>query len=234
MQIEMDAGKRRHRAGGAEQVHACQLTGMLGSKWPDMASDFGDHGGVGLRRDIAAAEMLGKGDHAERDRHPPLDARRGADCVRITLDPHQFGRSAADIEQDGASSPRVDQRRATDHGERSLGLAIDDLQTDPGLGGDAVSKAFGVRSGAAGLRRDQPQPPRLSRLDFVAANAQRRNGAFDRRVADAARCRDSFAEAHDPRERIDHAEAILRRARDQQATVVGAEVQRRINLSPRD
>ena len=60
--------------------------------------------------------------------------RGGASCsAGIALDPDQFGRAAADIEQDRAAPFRIEQRRAADHGQRRLGLAIDHLEPDAGL-----------------------------------------------------------------------------------------------------
>ena len=48
-QIEMDAGQRRHRAGGAEQVHARKIGAMLGRERGDVLRDLLDHASIGLR-----------------------------------------------------------------------------------------------------------------------------------------------------------------------------------------
>ena len=92
---------------------------------------------------------------------------RGAAFVlgRIALDPDQFGRAAADVEQDGAPPLGIEQRRAADHGQRRLGLAVDHFEPDAGLGRDPIPKAVGVRRRAAGFGRDQPQP--LAFLDWI-------------------------------------------------------------------
>ena len=42
-QIEMDAGQRRHRAGGAEQVHIGQIVAMLGRERRDVLGDLLHH-----------------------------------------------------------------------------------------------------------------------------------------------------------------------------------------------
>ena len=70
---------------------------------------------------------------------------------------------------------------------------------------------------------------RLPGMDLVAANAQGGDGALDRGVADAAGRRDALPEPDDPRERIDHAKAVAGRTGDQQAAIVGAEVQRGVD-----
>ena len=119
------------------------------------------------------------------------------------------------------------------HGERGLGLAVDHLQPDAGLGRDAVAKTGGVGGRAAGFGRDQPQPLGLPGLDLVAANAQRRDRALDRGVADAAGRRDSLAQPDDPRERIDHAKAVAGGTGDQEPAIIGAKVERGIDAGSR-
>ena len=152
-----------------------------------------------------------------------------AGCVRIALDPHQFGRTAADIEQDRAAASWVEQRRAADHRERRLGLAIDHLQPDAGLGGDAVAETLGIRGGAAGLGRDQPQPARPAVADLVAADRERGDRALDRGIADGTGRGDALAEPDDAREGIDHAEPVAGGTGDQEPAIVGAEVERRVD-----
>ncbi len=175
--------------------------------------------------------MLGQGDDAARDRHPCLDSRHWIRLVRIALDPDQFGRAAADIEQDGAASPRIEQRRAADHRERRLGLAVDDLQPDAGFGRDPLPELIGIGSRAAGFGGDQPQPPGLAIADLVAANAERGDGAVDRRLADGTGRRDPLAEPDNPRERVDHAEAVPGGTGDQKPAIIGAKVERGVDAA---
>ena len=174
-------------------------------------------------------KCLGDRDDAERDRHPGLYARRRVLLLRIALDPHQFRRSAADVEQDGATALGVEQRRAADHGQRRLGLAVDHLELDAGLFGDLVPKAVGIVGRAAGLGRDQPQAPRLAVADLVAADAQRRNRAVDRRLADGTGRGDALAQPDDPRKRIDHAETVAGGTGDQEPAIIGAKVERGVD-----
>ena len=155
--------------------------------------------------------------------------------VRIALDPDQFGRSAADIEQDGAAAFWVEQRRAADHGQRCFGLAIDHFQLDAGFLCHTVAKMFGIVGRAAGFGRDQPQPARPAVADLVAADAQSRDRALDRGLADGTGRGNALAEADDPRERIDHAEPVAGGTGDQEPAVVGAKVERGVDavLQPR-
>ena len=54
-----------------------------------------------------------------------------------------------------------------------------------------------------------------------------------RGVADAAGRRNPLPEPDDPRERIDHAESVAGRTGDQQAAIIGTEVERRIDAGSR-
>src|SRR5262249_13228385 len=132
-------------------------------------------------------------------------------------------------EQDGAAALGIEQRRTADHGQRRLGLAVDHLQLDAGLGGDTLAEMVGISGGAAGLGRDQPQPARLAEPDLVTADRQRRNRPFYRRLADGAGGGDALAEPDDAGEGIDHAEPVARGTGDQQPAIVGAEVQRSVD-----
>ena len=173
--------------------------------------------------------MLGQRDDAERDRHPRLDPRRRILLGGIALDPDQLGRAAADIEQDGAPPLCVEQRRAADHGQRRLGFAIDHLEPDAGLARDAGAKAVGIGGGAAGLGCDQPQAAGLAVADLVAADAERRDGAVDRRLADGTGCGNALAQPNDPRKRIHHAKTVASRTGDQKPAIIGAKVERGID-----
>ena len=179
-------------------------------------------------------KCFGQRDDAERDRHPRLDAR-----YRILLVPDR-----------ARSEPVPSSRRrcrtgwrpcpfGSSSGEqpvtarRCFGLAIDHLEPDAGLGGHPVHEAVGIRRRAAGFGRDQPQAFGLLGMDLVAANAQGGDGAVDRGVADAAGRRDPLPEPDDARERVDHAKAVAGRTGDQQAAIVGAKVQRRVDAGRR-
>ena len=76
---------------------------------------------------------------------------------------------------------------------------------------------------------------RLAFLDWILSRQmlKRGDGALDRRVADAAGRRDALAQPDDPRERIHHAEPVVGRAGDQQAAIIGAEVERGVDAGTR-
>ena len=110
---EKDAGDRRHRAGGAEQMEDARSgrsAPTLTTNSFKLAGDMLDHGledGVG---NFKAAEFLRQGDDAELQRHPEADAlaqrgvggeaavRGSAPAARRVAEPDDFRRAAADIE----------------------------------------------------------------------------------------------------------------------------------------
>ena len=211
-------------------MHAGEIAAVLGRELADPLRHLGDHRLEHRAGDRVAAMPLGQRHHAERDRYPALDGGLGrpAPRRRAAPEPHQLGGAAADVEQDDALGVGVDQRRAAGRGEGGLGLAVDDLEVEPDLAQDAGVELVAVLGGAARLCRDQAGAAGAALVHLVATHAERRDGALDRRLADAAGGGNPLAEADDARERVDDAEPLAGRARHQQAAIVGAEVERRI------
>ena len=85
-----------------------------------------------------------------------------------------------------------------------------------------------VLRGATCRRGDQPCAQHPARAHLVATDQQRLDRARNRRLADSARGGEAFAKANDAGERVDDAEAIRSRSRDQEPAIVGAEIERRI------
>src|SRR3546814_3640104 len=69
--------------------------------------------------------------------------------------------------------------------------------------------------------------------DLAGADLQRLDGARHGRARQFAAGGKPLAQAHDPREGVDDPEAVVRRAGDQQAAVVGAEVEGSIEATVR-
>ena len=203
---------------------------MLGDEAGEERRHLGDHRLVDLARHRPSAVALGQGHHPDRQRRPGLDLRQRRPALdrHRALEPHDLGGAAADVEQDHTVGLRIKERRAAGGGELGLGLAVDDLELEPDLGGDAGAKLGAVGGRAAGLGGDQPRAGDPAVRHLVAADAERVDRAGDRRVADAAGRRHPFAEPDDAGEGIDHAEAVAGRPRHQQPAIVGAEVERRV------
>ena len=142
------------------------------------------------------------------------------------VDPDELRRAAADVEEDDAGGVRVDQRGAAGDGEPRLGLARDDLEREAGLLADAVDELRAVLGRAAGLGGDQPGAGDVAVGELGAADLERLDGADHRRLAEAAVGADPLAEPDDAREGVDDAEAVVARRGDQQAAIVGAEIER--------
>jgi hypothetical protein len=83
-----------------------------------------------------------------------------------------------------------------------------------------------VAGAAARFRRYRSRQGDMAALELVGAYAQRGDGPFDRRVAQPPGGGQALAEPDDPRKGVDHGKAVTLRSRDQQAAIVGAEVER--------
>ncbi len=136
--------------------------------------------------------------------------------------------AAADVEQDDAARLRIDQRRAAGCGQPGFGLAVDDFELDPDLVSHPFEEFEPVARRPAGFGRDQPGASHAAVAHLGAAHPQRLDRAHDRGLAEEARARDALPQPDDARERVDHAKAVARGARHQQAAIVGAEIERGI------
>ena len=104
-----------------------------------------------------------------------------------------------------------------------LGLAVDDLEIEPDL---VAAPARGIprrsrptRQASVAISRARVAP----RLRILSRQIESASiGAADRRLAEPAGRRHALAEPDDARERVDDAEALANRARDQQTAIVGA------------
>ena len=99
------------------------------------------------------------------------------------------------------SVSRLDQRAAAGDRQPRLGLAVDDLEVEPGLGLDRAQEFFAVLGRAAGLGGDQPRAP-----DRAVARACRRRSSAPRRrgpwpAGRAGRCADSPSPSRTMREK---------------------------------
>ncbi len=176
-------------------------------------------------------------DDAERQRHPALDpighAAPTAASRFSEVDPHQFGRPTADIEQDHAGGPRIDQRGAPGHRQLRLRLLRNDLQDETGLVGNHLDEFRAVFRRPAGFGGDQPRPRHLAIGKLVGADFQRLDSPEHRRLAEAPGCADPLSQPDDAGERVDDTESVVARGRDQEPAVVGAEIERAVEGASR-
>ena len=233
----MQAGKRGHRAAGAQQpdratrhgARACfgDAFGKGGEAFVHAAAHLGIGGGARLRAVGHRAHAFGQRDHAPGHRLPIEDARHGIGGI----DQHDFGRSAANVEDHRRAIPAFQQDVAAQHGKAGFFLRGDDIQPDAGFGMDAFDEVGAVGRTAARLGRDRAGEVDVALLQLFRADVQRAQCPVHRRVGQAARLREAFAQPHYAAERVDHHEMLARRPRDQQTAVVGAEVDRGIGLA---
>ena len=177
---------------------------------------------------MSTAELFRQRHDAERQRYPRPLGRRRLHIPARTFDPHHLGGTATDIEQDRPLGVDIKQRRTADRGQRGFGFAVDNFELDAGFALDQIEKRIGIVRRPASLRGDGAQPFGALGADFVPAHAQGAHGARDGGIADTARGGDALAQPDDARKRIDHAKPVMGHARDQQAAIVGAKIQRGI------
>ena len=120
---------------------------------------------------------------------------------------------------------------APQHGKARLLFGGDDLEADAGLAPDPLDEMAAVDRAAAGLGRDRAGEGDAAALQFLGADRKRGDGAVHRAFRKLAGGRHSLAEADDAREGVDDGEALVGRARDQEAAIVGAEIDRAISVA---
>ena len=155
------------------------IAGCCGGEAIDEDRDLGDHGLVDVARHRDAAVALGERHHADRQRRPGLDLRQrrparpapGRPSRTNSDDPPPISNR---ITPDACGSISGVQPVAAELG---LGLAVDDLELEPDLVGDAGAKFLAILGRAAGFGGDQPRARDAAVVHLVAADAERLDGA---------------------------------------------------------
>ena len=124
-------------------------------------------------------------------------------------------------------SPRFEQRGAALHRQFRLFPRRDDARPKAGLGLHPGEKGGSVRGAAARLRGDRVEAAHGAPGELVRAGDERGNGAVHGALGKAAGRREPLAEPDDAAEAVHHAKrAAIGRRGDQQAAIVGSEVER--------
>ena len=141
-----------------------------------------------------------------------LRVRRAVLRRHAAAEPHQFGRAAADVEQDDARR-RADRPAACSRWRRAAPRSRGRRSRDrcrPARARDrGNSRPFAAERQASVAISRARVTPRLRIL--LAADAQRLDRAHDRGLAQPARAGDALAQPDDARERVDDAEAVAGR-----------------------
>jgi len=181
-----------------------------------------DHLGVVDPGDVGAAIFLGQADDAAADRGLVEQARRPA---LLHLQPHQLGRSAADVEDDGIGMLRIGQGGTARHREIGFGLPVDHLEFQVKVLADALDEGLAVLGQSAGLGCHEASPRHVLGGHLVPADAQRIESSLDGVLAELVAEPEPLAEPNDPREGIGDTKTEMGGLRDQEAAIVGAEVE---------
>ncbi len=147
--------------------------------------------------------------------------------ARAEAHPGKFGGAAADVEQQRAAAGPGQQRRAAF--ERELGFLAgrDDVEVDAGFGVHAREEGGAVGGAAAGFRGNGTHCADVAAAQACGAGVQGAHGAFHGLATEGAAVVQALAEPDDARETVDDAKAVIGRGADEEAAIVGAEVQSR-------
>ena len=126
----------------------------------------------------------------------------------------------------------LEQDVAAEHRQPGLLLRGDDVECDAGFLAHPLDEVGAVFGAAAGLGRDRAGEEDVAALELVGADLERAHRPVHRRIAQPPARRQPFAQAHHAAEGVDHDERVALGPRDQQAAVVGTEIDRGIGLAP--
>ena len=153
--------------------------------------------------------------------------------ARDAVQPDDFRRAAADVEQHDRLGLAVDEFAAAGDRQRRLGLAVDDLQLEVEPFVHPLEEFDAVFRRPARFGGDQPRPRHAARRHLVAADLQRLERALDRRLAEPTALRQALAKTHDAREGVDDAKSVRCRTGHQQAAIIRAQIQRGVGTARR-
>ena len=240
-QAQMHAGHRRHGAGGAEQVRACrgeplaqpvlglerlQHARRLRRPWPRTSSRFTKRP---PKRSASVTTPTGSDVQAAMQlcasRRSDSERRRGV-LAAAEVEPDQLGRAAADVEHQREIAAEVDQRRAARDRQPGLRLAADDLMSRPVSARTRCQELVRVGGEAAGLGGDQARSGAPGARSILAAQTF----SASMRALDGGLRQPAARRTPSPRRMMREnasttLEAAPRGPRDQQAAVVGAEIE---------
>ena len=121
---------------------------------------------------------------------------------------------------------------AAQHRQPGLLLRGNDIENDAGFFAHTLDKTLPIGGAAAGFSGDRTREVHIAAAQFLRAHVERAECPVHRFIGEAARQREPFAQSHHATEGVDHGKVLAGRARDQQAAIIGAEVQRGIGLPP--
>ena len=229
-EAEVDTAQRGHCPAGAEQAERRAVADLavideIGHRFGRAHAHPVISGKADITVGIAMRFGFGHRDDAPRDARPVDDAQ----VIAFGLDTHELGRAATDVEDQRGAIARFEHQMASTRRQPRFLAGVDDVEENAGFAIDARDEIGAIFGAAARLGRDSPREVNAAPHKLVRTDFQRRNRAFDGCIADPPARAQSFAKAHDPRKSIDHGKAVARAgSRNQQATIVGAQVQRGI------
>ncbi len=166
---------------------------------------------------------LGQGDDSQGGRHPG----DGLHLLPDATQPGELRRAAADVDDEYGLGLGVEQIETAGHRQSRLFDRVDDAQLQTRALAHPLDEGLAVVGLTAGLGGDRAKPARVQAFADHALGAQTQGviGSVHGGFVQPAGARQALAEADDATEGINHAKTVARRARDQQAAVVGPQIE---------
>ena len=140
------------------------------------------------------------------------------------VDQDKLGRSAANVEDQCGTVARLQQLVATQHGKARLFLRLDDIEDDAGFTPNAVDKLFAVSGPPAGFGCDRAREGDVAAPKLLPAHRKGPDRPVHRILRELSGPGKTLAKANDSGKSIDDRESAVDWSGNQQAAIVGAEV----------
>ena len=108
---------------------------------------------------------------------------------------------------------------------------VGDAYTADALVADARDEFWAVEGDAAGLGRNEPGAGNAAQLHFRTTDFKGGQGAVDGGLTKPSGLGQALAKAHDAREGVNDSKPLPRRAGDEEAAIVGAQIQRGVDMA---
>ncbi len=144
--------------------------------------------------------------------------------------PAEFGAATADIEDQGMGHLGIEQLHTAMDGQARLLVGRDDLQLETGGAKDPGKKGIAVSRPPASFGGDRADPGDAIPAHLTGAYLERLEGSRHGGLGQAPAPTHTLAKPHDSGEGVDDLKAPSRSLGDQEPAIVGAQIQRRIDL----
>ena len=229
-EAEVDTAQRRHCPARPEQAERRAVADLavideIGHRFGRARAHRSISSAADIRIGIAMRFGFGHRDDAPRDARPVNNAQ----VIAFGLDTHELGRAATDVENQRGAIAGFEHQMAPPRRKPRFLAGVNNVEENAGFAIDTRDEIGAVFGAAARFGRDRAREVHAAPHQLVRTDFERGDGAFNGRITDPPARAEPLTKAHDPRKSVDHGKAVARPgSRNQQAAIVGAQVQRGI------